>query len=77
MKNSRDKNKLTEEEIEVLLQKEDFSDITLDDELEEEQDTSFDRETYDYDFNVEADYNAKEVIMPARQLNDCISFDSI
>lgn len=70
-------HKLTEAEIEALLQEDDFSDITLDDELEEEQETSFDRETYDYDFDVEDDYNTDEVIMPATQLNDCISFDSI
>ena len=38
-------HKLTEAEIEALLQEDDFSDITLDDELEEEQETSFDRET--------------------------------
>ena len=61
-------HKLTEAEIEVLLQEDDCNDITLDDELEEEQETSFDRETYDYDFDVEDDYNTDKVIMPATQL---------
>ena len=34
-------HKLTEAEIEVLLQEDDCNDITLDDELEEEQETSY------------------------------------
>lgn len=48
-----------------------------DDELIAEQENSFDRETYDYDFDVEDNYSKDEVIMSATQLNDCISFDSI
>lgn len=47
------------------------------DESTEEHETSFDRETYDYDYVVENDYNPDEEIMPATQLNDGISFDSI
>lgn len=71
------KQKQTKAENEALLQEDDCSDITLYDELEEVKETSFDRETYDYDFDVEDDYSKDEVIIPATQLNDCISFDSI
>lgn len=75
------KNKLTEAEIEAMLQEDDISDIKLfdeglDDEIEEDE-TSFDRETYDYDYEVENDYSIDEKVQPATQLNDCISFDSI
>lgn len=69
------KHKPTEVEIEAK-ELQYVDDITLEDELEELE-TSFDRETLDYDFDTEKDYNAEEVIMPAKQLNDSISFDSI
>ena len=74
-------NKLTEAEIEAMLQEDDISDIKLfdeglDDEIEELE-TSFDRETYDYDYEVEDDYSIDEEVQPATQLNDCISFDAI
>ncbi len=58
---------------------EDFvDDITLEnDEALEEPETSFDRETEDYDFDVEDYYNSDDVIEHTEQLNDSISFDSI
>lgn len=73
------KQKQTKVEIEKLRQKNEFiANLSLeDDELREEQENSFDREIYDYDFDVEDNYSKDEVIMSATQLNDCISFDSI
>ena len=75
----RKQNKLTKAEIERLRQEDEFiKNLSLeDDEQSEEPETSFERETMDYDFEVEKDYNIKEIIMPAKQLNDSISFDSI
>ena len=75
----RKQNKLTKSEIERLRQENDFvKKLSLeDDEQSEELETSFDRETEDYDFDVEDYYNSDEVIEPAEQLNDNISFDSI
>lgn len=70
-------HKLTEAEIEALLLEDDSNNDTLEDELDDELETSFDRETQDFDFDVEDNYNKDEVIRPAIQLNDCISFDSI
>ena len=54
-------------------------DITLNDETEdlEEIETSFDRETQDFDYDVETDYSEDEEIRKAKQLKDCLSFDSI
>ena len=75
----RKQNKLTKAEIERIRQEDEFiKNLSLeDDEQSEEPETSFERETMDYDFEVEKDYNIKEIIMPAKQLNDSISFDSI
>lgn len=73
MVHKKDKPTGTEIEAEELQY---VDDIVIDDELEEDE-TSFERETMDYDFNVEKDYNTEEIIMPAKQLNDSISFDSI
>lgn len=75
-------NYLTKEELEVLRFEEENQDYlsledddNLDDELELE--TSFDRETFDYDYDVETNYSLEEEIKPVRQLNNCISFDAI
>lgn len=73
MVHKKDKPTGTEIEAEELQY---VDDIVIDDELEEDE-TSFERETMDYDFDVEDDYNTDKVIMSATQLNDCISFDSI
>lgn len=75
----RKQNKLTKAEIERIRQEDEFiKNLSLeDDEQSEEPETSFERETMDYDFEVEKDYKIKEIIMPAKQLNNSISFDSI
>ena len=75
----RKQNKLTKAEIERIRQEDEFiKNLSLeDDEQSEEPKTSFDRETEDYDFDVEDYYNSDEVIEAAEQLNDNISFDSI
>lgn len=71
-------HKLTAAEIEALRQDEEFiANLTLDDESENEPETSFDREIYDYDYEREDDCSNDETIKPVKQLNDSVSFDSI
>lgn len=70
-------HRLTEAELEALMAEDDLSDLTLDDDKQEEQETSFNRETFENNYDVEDDYNINEVTGHAIQLNNSISFDSI
>lgn len=72
------KHKLTAAKIKAQREEDELiTNLFLDDEPEDEMKTSFSRETQDYDFEREVDYSIKEVVKPVKQLNNCISFDSI